>query len=186
MAVIFTTALCAVSAGREVEQAEQKPTTAITTTATTTTTTTTAEEQTKPAVYYYDAVPLDAELQDYIIRKCWDNGIDPAVVMAMIDRESDYDPNDMGDDGQAYGLMQIWPKWHYERMQKLGCTDLLDPYQNVTVGIDYLCELLSRYDGDMAKALTAYNRGHYSGTVTEYAKAVLDNAERIGELNELY
>lgn len=186
-AVIFTTAFCAVDAGREAEQAERKPTTttAITTTTQAAVTTTTTTERSKPAVYYYEAVPLDVELQDYIIRLCWDNGINPAIVMAMIDRESDYDIKDMGDNGQAYGLMQIWPKWHSERMERLGCTDLLDPYQNVAVGVDYLCELLSRYDGDMAKALVGFNQGYYKGTVTEYAKAVLDNAERIGECNVL-
>lgn len=129
---------------------------------------------------YYDSVPMDKELQDYIIKQSNANGIDPAVVMAMIDRESDFNIDDVGDDGQAYGLMQIWPKWHYERMQRLGCTDLLDPYQNVTVGIDYLAELLDRYDGDIAKALTAYNQGSFTGTVTQYAKDVMEKA---GELN---
>lgn len=131
---------------------------------------------------YYDSIPLGKELQHYIIEKSHENGISPAIIMAMIDQESDFDIADIGDDGQAYGLMQIWPKWHYERMQRLGCTDLLNPYHNVTVGIDYLCELLNKY-GDMAKALTAYNRGHYSGTVTEYAKAVLEKADEIGGAN---
>jgi soluble lytic murein transglycosylase-like protein len=126
----------------------------------------------------YD-VPLCADLQYYIIDQSMAKGIDPAIILAMIDRESDFDPANMGDNGQAYGLMQIWPKWHSGRMERLGCTDLLDPYQNVTVGLDYLCELLSRYDGDMAKALVAYNQGQYKGTVTQYAKAVMAAAERM-------
>lgn len=148
-----------------------------------------AEPEQEPVVLaYYDNIPLDKHLQDYIIKQAHANGIQPQIVMAMIDRESDYDTDCMGDNGQSYGLMQIQPKWHYERMQRLGCTDLLDPYQNVTVGIDYLCELLSRYDGDMAKALVGYNQGHYSGTVTTYAKAVLEKAAEIGGANvyELY
>ena len=61
-------------------------------------------------------------------------------------------------------------------MQKLRCTNLLDPYQNVTVAVDYLGELLVQY-GSIDKALTAYNRGSYSGTVTEYAKTVMAYAE---------
>ncbi len=125
----------------------------------------------------YD-VPLDADLQYYIIDQSMAQGIDPAIIMAMIDRESDFDPTNMGDNGQAYGLMQIWPKWHSERMERLGCTDLLDPYDNVTVGLDYLAELYRKY-GDMGKALTAYNQGHYNGTVTQYAKAVMAAAERM-------
>lgn len=125
----------------------------------------------------YD-VPLDADLQYYIIDQSMAKGVDPAIILAMIDRESDFDPANIGDNGQAYGLMQIWPKWHSGRMERLGCTDLLDPYQNVTVGLDYLAELLERY-GDMGKALTAYNQGHYKGTVTQYAKAVMAAAERM-------
>ena len=129
---------------------------------------------------YFEAVPLDKALQDYIIRESEQKGIDPAIVMAMIDRESDYQADTIGDNGNSFGLMQIQPRWHSERMERLGCTELLDPYHNVTVGIDYLAELLDRYNGDMAKALVAYNQGNYKGTVTAYAKAVMEKA---GELN---
>ena len=122
-------------------------------------------------------------MQDHIFALCEEYDIDPAIIIAMIERESVYDAGAIGDGGDSHGLMQIQPKWHSERMEKLGCTDLLDPYQNVTVGIDYLCELLSRYDGDMAKALVGYNQGHYKGTVTAYAKGVLARAEALGGAN---
>lgn len=176
--IIIATGFTLVGAGAKKEQARKVEQHAASATAITPKTV-----PVKETLYYYDAVPLDKDLQNYIIRESEDNGIDPAIVMAMIDRESDYDSDNMGDGGKAYGLMQIHPRWHYERMQELGCTDLLDPYHNVAVGIDYLCELLNRYDGDMAKALVAYNQGHYKGTVTAYAKAVLDGAERLGDVN---
>lgn len=175
MGVIFSTAFSLVETGTAKEQAERTITTTTTTTAATTTT---APMET---LYYFESVPMDIELQDFIIRQSENNGIDPAIVMAMIDRESRYNADNMGDNGNSYGLMQIQPRWHSKRMERLGCNDLLDPYQNVTVGIDYLCELLNRY-GDVAKALVAYNQGSYKGTVTEYAKAVLDGAERIGDV----
>jgi soluble lytic murein transglycosylase-like protein len=151
-------------------------------------TTTSPPAAVREVVSYYDSIPLDKELQNYIIQQAHANGIQPQIIMAMIERESDYNITCMGDGGDSYGLMQIQPKWHNERMKKLGCTDLLDPYQNVTVGIDYLCELLSRYDGDMAKTLVSYNQGHYKGTVTAYAKGVLARAEALGGANiyELY
>ncbi len=133
------------------------------------------EDQTEESRPYFD-VPLSEDLQNYIFYLCEDNGIDPAIIVAMCFRESTYNANKIGDDGQAFGLMQIHPRWHYERMVSLNCTDLLDPYQNVTVGIDYLCELLNRYDGDMAKALVAYNQGSFKGTVTQYAKDVMEKA----------
>lgn len=137
----------------------------------------TEPQETTPPVTLYD-VPLDAALQLHIISEADKAGIDPAIIMAMAYKESAFNVNSVGDGGDSYGLLQIQPKWHYKRMQKLGCTDLLDPYQNVTVGVDYLCELLSRY-GSIDKALTAYNKGHYSGSITGYAKTVMALAEEM-------
>lgn len=136
-------------------------------------------QATEPSAGLYD-VPLDAELQLHIISESIKAGIDPEIIFAMAYRESSYNPKSIGDGGDSYGLLQIQPKWHSERMNKLGCTDLLDPYQNVIVGIDYLSEQLVRYDGHMGKALTAYNAGHYKGKVTSYAKTVMAMAEEMG------
>ena len=129
-------------------------------------------------VMVYD-VPLDTELQKHIIQTCEEYHIDPAIVMAMIWRESGFRADAVGDGGNAFGLMQIWPYWHGGRMERLGCTDLLDPYQNVVVGIDYLAENTRRYDGDVAKALVAYNQGSYYETITGYALDVLEMAEEL-------
>ena len=134
--------------------------------------------ETEPPVVLYN-VPLDAELQIHIIETAEEYGIDPAIIFAMAYRESAYNPGIMGDGGNSYGLMQIQPRWHSERMERLGCLDLLDPYQNVTVAIDYLAEMLGWYGGDMAKALVAYNQGSYTGTITRYAVAVLEIAEEL-------
>lgn len=139
------------------------------------TTAATEPPQTEPPVAVYD-VPLATELQLHIIAEAESHGIDPAIIIAMAWKESTYRTDAVGDGGNSYGLCQIQPRWHYSRMQKLGCTDLLDPYQNVTVAIDYLCELLNRY-GSIDKALTAYNRGSYNGTVTSYANTVMAKAE---------
>lgn len=127
-------------------------------------------------------VPLDEELQLFIIGLCEDHHIDPAVVFCMIHQESSFDASKIGDSGEAFGLMQVWPKWHGDRMKKLGCEDLLDPYQNVTVGIDYYAECLEKYDGDNAKALTAYNQGSYKGVVNKHAKAVLAKLEDLKDV----
>lgn len=130
----------------------------------------------EPVLY---AVPLEAELQLHIIQTCEEHHIDPAIVLAMIWKESRYNPEAVGDGGNSLGLMQIQPYWHSARMERLGCEDLLDPYQNVVVGIDYLAESIERYDGDVAKALVAYNQGHFYETITEYALSVLDMAEEL-------
>lgn len=143
----------------------------------------TAEEIVE-AVAYFD-VPLSEDLQDHIFKECEKHGIDPAIIVSMIKRESNYRAKVTGDSGQSYGLMQIQLKWHRDRMGKLGVTDLLDPYQNVTVGIDYLAELIDRGKG-VEWALMAYNGGPSyanrkvaAGVVSDYAKGVLKFANSL-------
>ena len=145
------------------------------------TTVATAPPETEAPITLYD-VPLDTELQLHIISEAESKGIDPAIVFAMAWKESTYTTGAIGDGGNSYGLLQVQPKWHWERMKEFGCNDkedLLDPYKNVLVAVDYLAEQTKRYGGDIAKGLTAYNRGHYNGTVAEYAKVVLAAAEEL-------
>lgn len=133
---------------------------------------------TEPPIILYD-VPLDVTLQLHIIQVAESYGIDPAIIFAMCYRESSYNPASIGDHGAAFGLLQIQPRWHSDRMARLGCLDMLNPFQNVTVGIDFLAEQVARYNGDISKALVAYNAGHYKGTITRYAKEVLAIAEEL-------
>lgn len=130
-------------------------------------------------VEYYD-VPLDEDLQDHIFKLCDERGIDPEIVIAIIERESMYDASVVGDGGSAKGLMQIWNIWHKDRIDRLGCTDLLDPYQNVTVGIDFLSELYDMGRG-LEWTLTAYNGGFElankhlaNGTTSQYVECIYE------------
>lgn len=139
-----------------------------------------------PKVKYFD-VPLEEPLQDLIFELCEERGIDPAIIIAMIERESRFRANIKGDHGRSYGLMQIQPKWHQKRANELGCPDLLNPYHNVTVGIDLLGDLIES-GGSLTWALMAYNGGaSYAnrlaarGEVSDYAKAVLSNSEKFYE-----
>lgn len=134
--------------------------------------------ETEPPITLYN-VPLSEDLQLHIIETAEAHGIDPEIVFAMAYVESSFKTDCVGDSGDSLGLMQVQPYWHSGRMQRLGCTDLLDPFQNVTVAVDYLSEMLNRHDGDIAKALVSYNQGSYKGTITSYAKAVLATAEEV-------
>lgn len=173
VAVLATLAFCTgATIGNAEANAEQQPVTVV------------AEPQTKPEpavttpqTVYFD-VPLSHDVQDHIFAECETHNIDPAVIVAQIYQESKFNTYALGDDGRSAGLMQIQAKWHLQRMIKLGCTDLFDPCQNITVGIDILSELLNRYGGDIAKALTAYNKGSYQGTITNYAKEILKEVDK--------
>lgn len=140
----------------------------------------------EPERTYYD-VPLSKGLQDIIIDTAGGRGVDPALVLAIIEKESGYNPDASGDNGRSQGLMQIWRSFHEKRMEKLGAVNLYDPRDNVIVGIDILAEKLDKYE-DVEKALIAYNAGdagakkHYfsKGVYSNgYSRAVLKIAEEI-------
>jgi hypothetical protein len=136
---------------------------------------------------YFD-LPLDHDLQNHIFELCEEYKIDPRIAFAVIYQESRCTADIVGDSGRSFGLMQIQIKWHKGRMEKLGCTDLLDPYQNVEVGIDFLAELYT-YGGRRRSTewvLMAYNgcpgsanEKTAAGELTGYAKSVLSIAKRL-------
>lgn len=135
-------------------------------------------------VTYYN-VPLDYELQDYIRELCNECNVDMPLVLAIIGQESNYDASAIGDDGQSQGLMQIQQRWHSSRMERLNVTDLMNPRQNVTVGVDLLAELISEEKG-WEWAVTAYNAGiekadfnRDMGVLSEYTQSVMKLREMI-------
>ena len=154
---------------------------------TTQTTQTTQGTTEVTAVVYpsYD-VPLTEDLLVHIFKECEKHDVDPAIIIAMIERESNFKADAIGDDGESFGLMQIKVKYQYKRMLDLGCTNLLDPYHNVTVGIEILAERIQQGNG-IEWALMAYNGGSaYAdemvkhSKVSNYAIEVINRAERLG------
>ena len=78
----------------------------------------------------------------------------PEFLTAIAFRESRYNPNAEYDG--CSGLMQVSPKWHVDRMERLDVSDLRDPYGNMLVASDYLLELFEQY-GDPGMVLQVYN-----------------------------
>lgn len=116
-------------------------------------------EPEQPARTYFD-VPLEKELQDYIFDICDSYNVDPELIVSVIFHESSFRSEVIGtnDSGYSYGLMQIMPRWNQDRMDRLECQDLLDPYQNVLVGTDLIAEYIEKGRG-VEWALMAYNGG---------------------------
>ena len=85
-------------------------------------------------------------------------GISPALLNAVIEQESGWNPDAVGPQTRsgerAVGLMQIMPS----TARALGI-DPHDPMQNLWGGAWYLANLARGYGGDVALALAAYNAG---------------------------
>jgi soluble lytic murein transglycosylase len=81
-------------------------------------------------------------------------GMNPTVIKSIIAVESGYDPQARSSKG-AMGLMQLMP----ETAQDLGVADPWDPMENITAGTKFFSYLLRKYNGNLVKALAAYNAG---------------------------
>lgn len=103
-------------------------------------------------------------------------GLDMNIIKAIVEEESNFYPGAIGDDGESLGLMQIQPRWHQARMERLGITNLMDPVYNTIIGCDIIAELYQQY-GNYMDALSVYNSGN---TVDgrEYAQRILDRASK--------
>lgn len=97
-------------------------------------------------------------MQIYTYCLCKQEGVSYPLIVAMIERESGYQFDAVGDDGRSFGYMQINATANAERIEESGCTDMLNPYQNVRVGIGLMKDLIEKY-GTIQDALTAYNYG---------------------------
>lgn len=96
----------------------------------------------------------------------------PELLQAMAWRESRFKPEAVN--GTCIGIMQVSERWHRDRMERLGATDLTDMRQNMLVATDYIAELADKY-GDIDIVLMVYNGDSRAGTgiVSEYAKTII-------------
>ena len=111
-----------------------------------------------PEEYAQCGGELPEEVQRYIYRLCREEKVRYALILAMIEQESGYKSSSIGDDGESFGYMQISERNNEDRMERLGVDDLLDPYQNIRVGVDIIKEHINRYH-TIQDALAAYNYG---------------------------
>lgn len=91
---------------------------------------------------------------------CNETGFErPGLIKAMVYCESGFNKNCISQ-ADARGLMQITPKWFGELMTQYGVKDLcVDEAGNLRIGIHWMDYLITKYNGDLHKALVAYNRG---------------------------
>lgn len=106
--------------------------------------------------------------------------LSPNLVKSLIRQESNFDPNAKSAAG-AEGLMQLMPS----TAKDMGVFNTWNPYQNLKGGVKYLAQMMQRFDGNVQKALAAYNAGpeavnKYKGVppfneTKEYVSSIMSN-----------
>lgn len=96
-----------------------------------------------------------ASRYDTIIEKYADKyGVDATLVRAVIQVESDFNPNCVSNKG-ARGLMQLMP----DTAKRFGVTKIQDVEQNIHGGVKYLSYLMRLFNEDLPRVLAGYNAG---------------------------
>jgi hypothetical protein len=82
------------------------------------------------------------------------HGVNPMIVRALIQVESNYRPRARSHKG-AMGLMQLMPA----TARAYNVRNPYDPKSNIAAGVKHLKGLIDRMGGEVAMALAAYNAG---------------------------
>lgn len=98
--------------------------------------------------------PPPAEIVALVREQAPKYGLDPALVLAVIQVESAY-RSDAVSPKEAAGLMQLIP----DTAERFGVADVFSPAENIKGGIKYLRWLLAYFQGDVTLALAGYNAG---------------------------
>lgn len=130
-----------------------------------------------------------AELQNLVVDYADAYSIDQRVALAQIQKESGFNPNAIGADGER-GLAQILPSTWPDISQGVPFSQAFDPDYNLTAWGNYMQWLLNRYGWDYSKALMAYNggpgnvdKGTVSSRARNYATSILASAGQSSDLS---
>lgn len=152
------------------------------------------EEQVQRATLVDTETPLSLESSLYLVQYCDQYQVDPALVLSVIEVESNFDVNAVGS-SKDRGLMQIIPsteKWLARNFgTELGIPynpdNIFEPEYNLGFAIRYIAYLSQSHDGDTHRALSEYNRGsknlakyyqNFKTYQTSYSKSILSRVDK--------
>lgn len=137
--------------------------------------------------FTYDAnVPLSLPVQSWVSSICKSYGIDPYLVYAVMEKESQYGTATLSADGQDYGIMQIRKLNHAWLNEAIGRElDFNDVYDNSLAGIYMLNQLINKHGSKgVDYVLMCYNMGEggaaSSGkTSTAYSQHIMETYHQL-------
>ena len=108
------------------------------------------------------------EYTKYITKYAKKYDLSPILVAAIIHRESNFINKTTSSVG-AVGPMQVWPKWHKEKMKKykLNREHLYSTNYGILMGCEILREYIDMENGDFRAALYRYVGGKHHGYVKD-------------------
>jgi soluble lytic murein transglycosylase len=129
---------------------------------------------------YSDALRLSKLIKE----ECENYGLDPFLILAIIEVESEFSPKAVSPNG-AIGLMQIMPETAEFISGELGISingakSLYNPLINVRFGIYYISFLINRFK-NIEWALAAYQTGpnSFSNTQESFGKQLPDYVKKV-------
>jgi Transglycosylase SLT domain len=107
-----------------------------------------------------------AGIADLITAAAQSAGVDPALALAVAQRESGMNPNAPDGTAGEIGIFQLKPS----SFPGYSIAQLRDPQTNINVGVGYLASLLAEFGGDPVAAVAAYNWGptNVAGAIAQH------------------
>ncbi len=110
--------------------------------------------KTKPGTFHYPALITNKSILTCIKTAGQRYRMDPALLYAVIEQESGFQPNAVSSKG-AMGMMQLMP----DTARQWGLRHPFDPAANIDAGARHLRWLIDKFP-NLQLALAAYNAGH--------------------------
>jgi len=121
------------------------------------------------------------EVDTAIERAAARHNVDPNLVRALIQVESNFNPNAVSRKG-AMGLMQLMP----QTAKQLNVTNPFDPQQNVDAGVRHLKQLMESFGGDVRLSLAAYNAGPGAVARSAGVPHIAETRNYVKRITQLY
>lgn len=146
-------------------------------------------EMQKMASYVTDKYDVPLAKAEKIIYEVYKNsvvhGVEPHLILGMIDVESTFQYNSVNRGSSAKGLMQVIARYHPEEVSTIKAKNLeLHSVEgNIEAGVLVLSKYLSAQKGNITRALQAYN-GSLNDKTHAYSKKVLSKMSIFAQVSK--